>query len=560
MNRAAFPVTRFPVVTGARRHPNLNDAVMALLNIAGGVALILFGIRFLRKGLERLFGQQLYEWIERTARRPWQAAAAGLAFGTVAPSSTAQTLVALQLLRAGRLSADSVLGFLLGANLGITFTVQLIALRIFDFYALFLAGGLVLFQGTRREGLRGAGQSLLGLGFIFLAMEVTSTAAARLVANPDFLTILGVLVHYRLLVLVFAAVLTLLMQSSTATLGLALAIGGTGAAELNLLVPVVLGTNLGIGLTSLAAGLSSWEGRRLAVANLLLKSAVIVLFLATFAWIEPWIAASGGTIAREVANFHTAFNLLVTVLGVVLAAPIGRLLQRTLKPAATTTGGQPPVTHLDPEALATPAFALANATRETLREADAVKAMFEDAWRALSTRDPLLAATVQSHDDRIDELNAGIKAYLSQIHSEVLSPKDQQLQFGLLNFSSQLEAIADVIDKSLCGTVRDHTREHLQLVPADQADLDELYRKVVRRFDSAISVLATRDRELARQFLDEGEALKEWCVAVQKRHYAGLAASNGSNLIASTRFLDTFSILRRISGQLNTIGHTFTLA
>ena len=79
---------------------------MALLNIVGGVALILFGIRFLRKGLERLFGQQLYDWIERTARRPWQAAVAGLAFGTVAPSSTAQTLVALQLLRAGRLSPE----------------------------------------------------------------------------------------------------------------------------------------------------------------------------------------------------------------------------------------------------------------------------------------------------------------------------------------------------------------------------------------------------------------------------------------------------------------------
>ncbi len=532
---------------------------MALLNIAGGVALILFGIRFLRKGLERLFGQQLYEWIERTARRPWQAAAAGLGFGTVAPSSTAQTLVALQLLRAGRLSADSVLGFLLGANLGITFTVQLIALRIFDYYALFLVVGLVLFQGAKREGLRGAGQSLLGLGFIFLAMEVTSSAAARLAANPDFLTVLGVLVHYRVLVIVFAAALTLLMQSSTATLGLALAIGGTGAAELNLLVPVVLGTNLGIGLTSLVAGLSSWEGRRLAVANLLLKAAVAGLFLAAFPWAEPWIAASGATLAREVANFHTVFNLLVTCLGIAFAGPIGRLLQRTLKPAVAATGGQPPATHLDPDALATPAFALANATRETLREADAVKAMFEDAWRALTTRDALLAANVQGHDDRIDELNAAIKAYLSQIRSEVLSPKDQQLQFGLLNFSSQLEAIADVIDKSLCGTVRDHAREHLQLLPADQADLEELYRRVVRRFDTAISVLATRDRELARQFLEDGEALKEWCVAVQKRHYAALAASNGSDLIASTRFLDTFSVLRRISGQLNTIGHTFTL-
>jgi phosphate:Na+ symporter len=275
---------------------------MALLNIAGGVALILFGIRFLRKGLERLFGQHLYEWIERAARRPWQAAAAGFAFGTVAPSSTAQTLVSLQLLRAGRLSPDSVLGFLLGANLGITITVQLIALRLFDYYAFFLVGGLVLFQGAKRENLRGAGQALLGLGFIFLAMEVTGRAAAVLAANPDFNTLLGVLVHYRVPVVIFAALLTLAMQSSTATLGLALALGGAGAAELDLLIPVVLGTNLGIGLTSLVAGIPTWEGRRLAAANLLLKSAVIVVILSAFPLAARLVEWGGGNLPREGAK------------------------------------------------------------------------------------------------------------------------------------------------------------------------------------------------------------------------------------------------------------------
>jgi len=532
---------------------------MALLNIAGGVALILFGIRFLRKGLERLFGQQLYEWIERAARRPWQAAIAGLGFGTVAPSSTAQTLVALQLLRAGRLSPESVLGFLLGANLGITFTVQLIALRIFDYYAVFILIGFVCFQAFKRESIRGAGQALLGLGFIFLAMEITSNAALQLAANPDFATLLGVLVHYRLMVVVFAALLTLAMQSSTATLGLALAIGGAGAAQLDLLIPVVLGTNLGIGLTSLLAGFSTWEGRRLAAANVFLKAAAIVGLLAIFPWIEAVLAASGGTIAREVANFHTVFNVLVTVVGVIFAAPIGRILQKTMKPAAVAAGALPPATHLDPAALETPAFALANATRETLRLADAVKAMFEDAWQALTAHNPALASLVQSQDDRIDELNASIKAYLSQIRSEALSPKDQQLQFGLLNFSSQLESIGDVVDKSLCGTVREHARERVALAAADQSDLDALHGKVIRRFDAAISVLATRDREMAKNFMAEGDALKEWCIAVQKRHFASLASGDGATLVASTRFLDTFNVLRRISGQLNTIGHTFTL-
>lgn len=532
---------------------------MTLLNIAGGVALILFGIRFLRKGLERVFGQQLYEWIGRTARQPRQAAIAGLLFGTVAPSSTAQTVIALQLLRAGKLSAESVLGFLLGANLGITITVQLIALRIFDYYSVFIVGGLVCFQGFKSEAVRGAGQSALGLGFIFLAMVITGQAAAELMANPDFVTLLGVLVHYRLLVLLFAAALTLAMQSSTATLGLALAASGTGVVQLDLLLPVVLGTNLGIGLTSLMAGLPSWEGRRLAVANLLLKGAGIAAALAALPWLEPRLAALPGDLTRHAADFHTGFNLFVTVVGVLLAGPIGRLLQRTIQPPPTVPGTGSPTTHLEPEALQTPVFALANATREILREADAVKGMLEGAKLAWANHDPALAAAVQQQDDRIDELNADIKAYLSQIPVETLSPQDQQLQFGLLNFASQLESIGDVIDKSLCGAVREHAHEMTPFSAADQADIEELYRKVLRRFDMAISVLATRDRKLAQQLLHDADAVKEWCLTVQKRHFVGLPAGDPQGLKASTRFLDTLNVLRRISGQLNTIGHTFTL-
>jgi phosphate:Na+ symporter len=532
---------------------------MAILNIAAGVALILFGIRFLRKGLERLFGQQFYTWIERRARRPWMAAMAGIGFGAVAPSSTGQTLVALQLLRTGKLSTESVLGFLLGANLGITITVQLIALRLFDYYSLFIVGGLLLFLGAKRETVRGAGQIGLALGFVFLAMEITTTAAAVITANPDFATVLGVLVHYKGLLVLFSAILTLVLQSSTATIGLAFAIGVTGASGHALILPAILGTNVGMGLTSLLVGWSTWEGRRLATANLLLKCGVVAVVLAAMPYVMGWVERSPGDVIRQAANFHTAFNFLVTILGVALAMPLGKLIARAITPDRETDSGLYPQTHLDPAALETPVFALANATRETLRLADAVKAMFEGGWQAFVAHDPGRAAEVQKHDDRIDELNAGIKIYLSHIPADRLAPADQQLQFGLLNFSSQLESVADVIDKSLCGTVLKHASEGMSLLPEDHADLEALYHRVLHRFDSAISVLATRDRTLAEQFLQDGEKLKEWSIAAQKRHYERLAPANPQALASSTRFLDAFNVLRRISGQLNTIGHTFLL-
>lgn len=532
---------------------------MTLLNIAAGVALILFGIRYLRKGLERIFGQQFYAWVGERAHRPWMAALAGLVFGTVAPSSTGQTLVALQLLRVGKLGADSVLGFLLGANLGITLTVQLIALRIFEYYSLFIVVGLICFLGFKRETIRGAGQSLLGMGFIFLAMEITSAAAKIVAANPDFITVLEVLVHYPWLVVLFAATLTVAMQSSTAVIGLAFAVGGAHATGETLVMATILGTNLGIGLTSLLAGFSSWEGRRLAVANLILKALVAALALPFLPQLGGWLSTLSADLLQQGANFHTGFNIAATLLGLLLARPLGRLMERTVKPEARDSTSISPATHLDPAALKTPVFALANATRETLRLADGVKGMLEGAWRAYSARDRSLAVSVQRHDDRIDELNANIKSYLSQIPADTLTPADQQLQFGLLHFSSQLEAVADVIDKSLCGSILEHGHEHLDFLAEDRAVLEELYHRVLRRFEAAITVLATRDRALAQQFLDDGEQLKEWSIATQKKHYERIGAAGQPTIVASTRFLDTFNILRRISGQLSTIGHTFLI-
>jgi phosphate:Na+ symporter len=534
---------------------------MVLLNIAGGVALILFGIRFLRKGLERLLGHGLYAWLERMAQRPAKAAVAGAAFGTIAPSSTAQTLLTLQLLNAGTLTAESTLGFLLGANVGITVTVQLIAFRFFDYYAVFLVGGLVCFQYFKSETVRGIGQTVLGLGFIFLAMSLTSDTARVLATDHDFQTILGVLVNHQVWLVLFAGLLTLCTQSSTAAIGLSLALGEGGAVSLPVLLPVVLGANLGLGLTSLLAGFPTWEGRRLAAANLFLKCSAIALLLAFYPQVEAFVAASPGSLARQTANFHTAFNLVVMLVGVFCAAPIGRLMQKTVKPStpAVVDGVKPVATHLDPAALASPVFALANATRETLRLADGVKGMFEGAWRALNERSPDLAREVQKHDDRIDDLNTAIKLYLSQIPDDGLTPRDSQLQFGLLNFSSQLESIGDIIDKSMCTAVIKHGHETTELSSADRADLQVLYEKVLHRMEMAISVLATRDRELARQFLQDGDELKNWCIDVQKRHYQRLSANDPHAIESSARFLDLLNTLRRISGQLNTIGHTFVL-
>jgi phosphate:Na+ symporter len=530
---------------------------MALWHIAGGVALMLFGIRFLRRGLERVFGHALHDWIERMCSNRWTAAVAGLGFGSVAPSSTAQTLLTMQLLNAGKLPAERMLVFLLGANVGITVTVQLIAFRFFEYNALFLIGGVGAYLWAKSENWRGAGQTALALGFIFLAMQLISDAAALLTANADFQTLMLVFGSHPWLLVIFAAGVTFATQSSTAVIGLVIALANAGTCTLNTVLPVVLGANLGLGLTSLVAGWETLAGKRLALANLVLKVAVLIPLLLAQPTLVDWIGGMPGGVARHAANFHTTFNLIVAFAGALLAGFVGRLVMRAVRDDPTRPPFGAVATHLEPSALASPVFALANAARETLRLTEEVKGMLAGAWRGWQERDPALVQQVQEHDNRVDEMHAAIKHYLSQIPADRMTPRDSQLQFGLLHFASQLETVGDVIDKSFCHQILKQIADPRPLHPQDEADLSEMHRRTVARLDMAILVLTTRDRAAAERFLEEGDRLKEWCIEVQRAHYQRLIGGDDRALEASTRFLDLINALRRISGHLNTIGHTF---
>lgn len=530
---------------------------MILLNILGGVALILFGVRFLRKGLERLTSRRLHQWLARTASSSTRVLLTGAAFGTVAPSSTAQTLTALQLCESAGLPGSQVLLFLLGSGIGITITVQLISLDFTRWYPVLIAAGVAGFQFFRANIVRGVGQIVLSLGFIFLAMELIGRGGTELAAVADFQEILRIGSTHPALIAVLFTVVAFAMQSSTATIGLALSLAQSGAVGAPVLAAAVLGTNLGLALTAVAAGWPTPDGRRLGLANLILKGSGFLAGLIAFEPLLRLMARLPGPLSRQTANLHTAFNVVVALAGWLFARALWRLMLRLVAPVRATDPVRPLSSALDVQALDTPSLALANASRETLLLAGEVKAMLEGSWRALVGRQPALARQVQLHDDRVDELNRCIKRYLSRIPGEVMNPTDQELQFGLLNFASQLEAIADLVGRGFCYQVLKHLDRGEPFSTSDEADLAEIYARVLRRFDLAISVLASRDEQLARKFLDEGEALKDWTVSAQKRHYQRLNSHNEPELIESADFLDLLNSLRRISGLLSTIGHTF---
>src|SRR5262245_16223356 len=230
--------------------------MLLLLKIAGGVALLLLGVRYLRKGLDRLFGARLGMWMRRIGSRRGLAFLAGVAVGMIAPSSTTASILAVQTVQAGHMTTRQTLALMLGANVGLTVLVQLVALRLDEYAPIFVCIGFALFQYSHTSRWRGIGQVLLALGFFFLAMFVIKSAlkAADVGPDSDLGKIIAIAAHYPVWLAVLAAIMATLLQSATATIGVVIGLGDVSGVDMNVAVPVVIGANVGLAITTLVVG------------------------------------------------------------------------------------------------------------------------------------------------------------------------------------------------------------------------------------------------------------------------------------------------------------------
>lgn len=532
---------------------------MLLIKLGGGLALITFGVRFLRKGLDRLFGGQLIVWLSKTAKSRPRAMLAGVVTGALAPSSTGLALLTAQILGDGMISTEKMLAILLGANIGMTLLANLAAFQIGDYAGLLLFFGVLGFQFLRREMARGIGQCLLALGFIFLAMNFLSEGASAFSASHDVGEVFGVLDRHPYLLGLSAAALAVLLQSSTATIGLGIGLANGGALPGSLFAIWIIGTNIGLGITSSIVSWSSLEGRRLGAANLLAKIAValLVILLNPLKFISS--SALGLPESHQLALMHTGFNVLVALLSWPLLNLLLTAAKTVFVPEPVEGADRQAVrkSFLDPQALDTPSIALAHATREVLRMTDEVKAMLQNLWSAHAQRNLRLVESVPAQDDAIDEMNQQLALYLSQV-VEGMSDFDRQRHIALLSYANELESAGDIIEKNLSSAMQKQLTEGWTIDPNDEAALDELYRKIIRQFDVVACLITARDHSTALKIINEKETISAWCLAQKRAHYLRLKPGDQQGLQVSLCFLDIMDGLRRIGSHLAAAAYGFS--
>ncbi len=524
-----------------------------MLSILGGVGLIFFGVRFLRKGLDRLFGGHLMRWLSNATDHPLKALITGLGIGTVAPSSTGASIMTVQMLDSGQMNPANMLAVLLGTNIGITVAVQLLAFRLQDYAGLMIFGGMLAFQFLRRELLRGCGQCLLALGFVFLAIDIIGSGAMTLSAHAEVKEVLHTFSVFPWVLLIIVSILSMLLQSSTASIGLCIAMATGGLLDQELLGWWVVGTNLGVGLTSLGVGWGSLDGRRMGTANLLAKLLVVGALLFIPNALTTLFHCIPGTLERQAAMLHTNFNLLVALVTLPFLPFVWKAM-KWIYPDQTIDTFAPQESFLNLQSLGAPPVALARASRECMRMAEHTRFMLEQFWCAYTTRDRGLAQRVQKEDDAIDTINLALKDYLIRI-DDGLAPAEVQWQFALHGIASELEAIGDVIDKNLCDILLKQIHDNVLVDGWEAIALEEVFQKLLTRFEVGLGLLTTRETSAVAPFLESKEELNGWILKCQQEHYASLNLSSPIRLSASASFLDLLNGIRRVNAHINVIGY-----
>lgn len=524
------------------------------LSIAGGVALLIFAVRYLRKGLDRLFGERLGTWLQRAGSGRGRAFGTGLGVSVLAPSSTTISLLAVQSVQAGHLTARQMLSVMLGANIGMTVMVQLVALELNVLSPILIVIGVILYQYTRPTRSRGIGQILLSLGLIFLAMSLISGGVPSTIdPDSDLAQIIAIAENYPVMLMIIAGVLTLVTQSSTATIGLVIGLISAGAVGYQVAIPAVLGANVGLAVTTLIIGWRRIESRRLGFGNLSLKVVVALIGLAMMPLLIQLLESSPGPMTTQTAMAHTAFNVVLALIGLPLVGPLTAMLERVVPapPAGSTFG--PKYINVAPAEGTT--LAMGQSLREIMHVAEIVRSMFDDIWRALKTKDESLARSVARRDDEVDMLDAEIKRFLTRLATDDTDPRDSDEQMRQLRYLSELETIGDIIDKNLSELVIKKIRLGAAFSPEGEQELDSFQKRIAENLLIADTAFTTRDRKLAEQLLKHKEQINRMEQKLRDRHFTRLTSGTRQSHETSAVHLDLLTHLKRVNSALSHVAY-----
>src|SRR5438552_10697388 len=530
----------------------MSDANLVLFALLGGTALLLFGVRFVGEGLQRAAGTRLRHVLSTLTGDRFRALLAGAGVTAVLQSSSATTVMLVGFASAGLLTLRQTIGVILGADVGTTVTVQLLAFNLLGFAPLVVFLGWLVytaFGGTAKY----IGQAVLGFGFLFLGMSLIASGTTPLKESALFGDLFAALVGQPLLLLLLAAVFSAIVRSSAATIGIALSFAAGGLMNLDGAMPIIFGANVGTAATALVAAVgANAEARRVAAAHAVFKVIGVLIFLPLSVAFADLVRRTTDDPARQIANAHSLFNLAVALLFLPFTRVAADVFTRLIPDTGRRELG---AMYLNPNVLDTPAVALGQAVREVLRMGDAVLQSLREPIAVLDRDDEALLREVIRRDDLIDRLEEDIKQYVVKLGEQALTEEQSGRESALLFTVVNLEEIGDVIEKELMELADKKMRGHYRFSAQGWAEIVHLHTKVVENLELALSAVATQDHSIAEKVVRHKSNINLQERRLRQTHIQRLHEGLRETIDTSSIHLDILGALKRINSLVAGIAY-----
>jgi phosphate:Na+ symporter len=385
-----------------------------IFGVLGGLALFLFGMKIMGEGLQKVAGDKIRKILERVTRYPVVAVLLGAVTTAAIQSSSATTVLVVGFVNAGLMTLKQAIGVIMGANIGTTITAQLIAFKLTDYVFLIIAIGFCINFFSKRRVYHYVGQFILGIGILFLGLDVMSNAVVPLRGSPVFLDFIASFSRYPLLGVLVGIIITCVVQSSAATIGMLIALASQDIITFNAAIPVLFGDNIGTCITALLASIgTNLNARRAAVAHVMFNVTGTLIFLILLPWFREFVYfISPSEPARLIANAHTSFNILNTCLFLPFVGAFTKLIEKLL-PGTVEIEEKGPI-YLDERMFDTPAVALSLATKEIIRMGNIASRSLESAMQGFYEKNERFLEATKEDEEIIDELEREITFYLAK--------------------------------------------------------------------------------------------------------------------------------------------------
>ncbi|EPY2271966.1 Na/Pi cotransporter family protein [Clostridium sporogenes] len=528
-----------------------------LTGLIGGLGLFIYGMNLMGDGLQNVAGERVKVFFEKVTSNPVKGVLTGIIVTGVIQSSSATTVMVVGFVNAGLMTLTQAAGVIMGANIGTTVTGQLVAFNVTAGAPLFVGVGTAIVLFAKKKKTKEIGNIILGFGILFMGMDIMKNSMAPLGQSEAFKSLTLSLSHNVFLGIVVGMGMTAIVQSSSATIGILIALASNGVLPLSAAMPILFGDNIGTCVTALLASIgASKNARKAALFHLTFNVIGTVIFAFILVPLTPFVRVvtnlTPGDVGRQIANAHTIFNLLNTFIQIWFIKYIVAFVNKMI-PGSDPYEKMAPK-YIDERLLENPTIAINQTIKEVVRMANKAKENLQLSIDAFEKNDLELVSKVYENEKLINILNKSITTYLVKLNNLKLSDKQLNLVGSMFHVVNDIERIGDHAE-NIIDLTSEKIEKRIQFSDDATYDIKHLFNYTLDSLTRTIEGFESNDVERSQSvmYIEEKidnleEQLRETNI---KRLNKGTCNAN-----ASAIFLDIINNFERVGDHCTNIAQT----